>query len=152
MPRSAYAGGMKNWMLVANAARARVLELTAVAGQYRHVADLVHPQSRQKGVDLADDRSGHVGGGDGPGGAAYAPRTDPRERERDHFAQQIAQLLDAGVAAGECAGLTLVASNPFLGEVKKHLGAQALKVLLRTVPHDLSLVADADLAARLGSG
>lgn len=143
---------MKNWLLVANAARARVLEVTPVKGAYRHVADLVHPQSRQKGVDLADDRPGHVdGGGHGPGGASYAPRTDPRERERDRFAQQVAQRLNGGIAAGECAGLILVASNPFLGEVKKHLGEQALKAVLRTVPSDLTLVADADLAQRLGT-
>ena len=142
---------MKNWLLVANAARARVLEVTGVAGEYRHVADLVHPQSRQKGIELADDRPGHGEGSPGPGGVAYVPRTDPRERERDRFAREIAKLLDAGVAAGECAGLTLVASNPFLGEVKQRLGAQASKVVLRTVPLDLSLVADADLAARLAT-
>lgn len=147
---------MKNWLLIANAARARLLELASEAseaGRYRHVADLVHPQSRQKGVDLADDRSGHSkGGAPGPGGAPYAPRTDPRERERDRFAQQVAQRLNDGVAAGQCAGLILVASNPFLGEVKQHLSEQARKALLRTVPSDLTAVADADLAQRLGTG
>lgn len=144
---------MKNWLLIANAARARLLELTSDASRYRHVADLVHPQSRQKGVDLADDRSGYSkGGAPGPGGAAFAPRTDPRERERDRFAQEVAQRLNDGVAAGQCAGLILVASNPFLGEVKQHLSEQARKALLRTVPSDLTAVADADLAQRLGTG
>jgi protein required for attachment to host cells len=144
---------MKNWLLIANAARARVLEVTAQAGHYRHVADLVHPQSRQKGVELADDRLGHVkGSAPGPGGAAYAPRTGPRERERDRFAQQVAQHLNKGIASGQCAGLVLVASNPFLGELKSHLSEQGRKALLRTVASDLTAVADADLAHRLGTG
>ena len=144
---------MKNWLLVANAAKARVLEETSDAGGYQHVADLVHPQSRQKGVDLADDRPGRVvGTGHGLGSASYIPRTDPRERERDRFAQEVAKLLNEGIAAGRCAGLILVASNPFLGEVKSHLSAQALKLLLRTVPSDLTAVAEADLALRLSAG
>jgi protein required for attachment to host cells len=140
---------MKNWLLVANAARARILE-EAEPGSYVHVADLVHPQSRQKGSELASDRQGHVkGSGPGPGGTAYGPRTDPRERERDQFAQQVAKQLSDGVAAGQCAGMILVASNPFLGDVKSHLSAQAHKALLRTVPSDLTAVADGDLAQRL---
>ncbi|MEO8805540.1 MAG: host attachment protein [Burkholderiaceae bacterium] len=47
---------MKNWLVVANAARARVLEEADEPGAYKHRADLVHAQSRQKGVDLGSDR------------------------------------------------------------------------------------------------
>jgi len=144
---------MKNWLLIANAARARVLEETDRPGQYRHVADLVHPESRQKGIDLADDRPGHVVGGGqaGVGSSQYRPRTDPRERERDHFAMEVAKTLDKGVASGQCAGLTLVASDPFLGEVKAHLGEAARKAVLRTVSSDYTQVSDAELPGRLAS-
>lgn len=136
---------MKNWIVVANAARARVLEEADVpqgaaprpAAHKRHagsvhVADLVHPQSRQKGVELATDRAGRMtGSGHGLHGASYQPRTDPREREHDRFAQEFARVLDQGVAAGRCAGLVLVASDPFLGRLKSHLGEQTGKAVLR---------------------
>jgi protein required for attachment to host cells len=144
---------MKNWLLVANASRARVLEEADAPGQYVHVADLVRPQSRQKGSELARDRPGHVEGiGHGLGSGAYEPRTDPREHEHDVFAHEVANLLDAGVASGRCAGLILVASNPFLGQVKAHLGESAQKLVLRTVPSDYTRLNERELAQRLAAG
>jgi protein required for attachment to host cells len=144
---------MKNWLVVANAARARVLEEGAKPGTYVHRADLVHPESRQKGVELGTDRAGHVeGAGLGLAGAAYEPRTNVRDREHDHFAQEVAAMLNAGVAGGECAGLVLVASNPFLGHLKGHLSDHAQRVLLRTVPSDYTALTEAELTKRLGAG
>ena len=140
---------MKNWLVVANAAKARVLE-ESDKGVYVHVADLVHPQSRQKGVELATDRPGYVKGtGHGLGSASYVRRTDAREREHDRFAYEVATALNDGIAAGHCAGLMLVASNPFLGHVKAHLSEQAHKALLRTVAADYTALPDTELAQRL---
>jgi protein required for attachment to host cells len=148
---------MKNWLVVANAARARVLEQDDEQGgngpPYVHVADLVHPQSRQKGVALGNDRPGHAeGGSPGPAGNAYAPRIDPREREHDRFAHELARRLDEGVAAQRCAGLILVASSPFLGHLKSHLGPQAEKAVLRTVDADYTSLDERELAERLAAG
>ena len=129
---------MKNWVVVANASRARVLEKSDTSGVYVHVADLVHPQSRQKGTALAHDRPGHVPGtaAHGTGSSAYHPRTTPREREHDRFAREVAATLNDGVAAGRCAGLVLVASNPFLGHLLAQLTKRAQKALLRSVAAD----------------
>jgi len=144
---------MKNWLLVANASRARVLEESEVAGQYVHVLDLVHPSSRQKGTDLSRDRPGHVEGiGHGLGSGSYVPHTDPRKHEQDVFALEVARALDDGIASGRCAGLVLIASNPFLGQVKAHLGEQASKMVLRTVPADYTGLNERELAQRLVAG
>lgn len=141
---------MKNWLVVANASRARVLEESDKPGSYVHVADLVHPQSRQKGVDLASDRPGHAHGeGGGLAGTSFAPHTDPREREHDRFAREVAQRLDAGIAAHQCAGLVLVASSPFLGHLKAHLGEQARKAVVRTLDADYTALDERELAVRL---
>ena len=144
---------MNNWIVVANAARARVLhDADPPAGAFVTVADLVHPQSRQKGIDLADDRPGHVEGtGHGLGSASYQPRTNPRDREHDRFAQEVARVLDQGVAEGRCAGLVLMASSPFLGRLKSHLGRQASKLVLRTIDADGTSLDDRALAERLAS-
>jgi len=140
----------RNWLIVANAARARVLEETAEAGCYRHLLDLAHPQSRMKGHQLAAERPGHIEGiGHGLGNASFQPRTDPREREHDRFSRQVAQALNDGVAQDRCAGFTLVASDPFLGQLKSHLNGQTRKLLLRAVASDLTNLSDADLVRRL---
>lgn len=142
---------MKNWLVLANASRARVIEPGEAAGTWNVVADLVHPASRQKSSDLGDDRPGHVEGtGHGLGSASYQPRSDPHTHEHDRFAQELAALLDDGVAAGRCAGFVLCASNPFLGHVKAHLSERAGKALLRAVPSDYTTLGDAEAAQRLG--
>jgi protein required for attachment to host cells len=141
---------MKNWIVIANAARARVLEEGENPGHYVHVADLVHPQSRQKGTALASGRPGHVHAeGRSWTGTSYAPHTDPRERERGRFAHELAQRLDEGVAEQLCAGLVLVASSPFLGHLKAHLGKQATKAILRTIDADYTALDERELFERL---
>lgn len=141
---------MKNWLVVANAARARVLEEGAKPGRYTHVADLVHPGSRQKGSELGTDRPGHVEGtGHGLGSSAYLPRSDPHRHEHDRFAQEVAALLNAGVADGRCAGLVLCASNPFLGLLKAHLSEHGHKAIVRVVANDYTGLRDDELAERL---
>ncbi|MCW5632864.1 MAG: host attachment protein [Rubrivivax sp.] len=148
---------MKNWIVVANAARARVLEeADAGTGQaaprYVHVADLVHPAGRQKGSQLAADRPGRVAGtGHGLGSAKFVPRTDPHEREREHFALELARLLEGGIAEGRCAGIVLVASHPFLGVLRSHLGARAEKAVLRTLAADYTGLDEVTIAARLAT-
>lgn len=142
---------MKNWWVVANGARARVLEQTDDGG-YAHVADLVHPASRRKGSELDTDRPGHItSGAHGTGSAEYQPRTDAHERELEHFAVEIAHLLEEGLAGGRCAGLVLVASNPFLGHLKARLGPLARERVLRSVAHDYTALDEAELARRLAT-
>lgn len=141
---------MSNWLIVANAARARLFEYGDEAEGLTTLVDLVHTQSRQKGVALAADRPGHVEGqGHGLGSAAYVPRTDARDREHDRFAREVAAILNDAVAAGRCAGIVLVASNPFLGHLKSHLDTQATKALLRTVPSDFTTLSAAQIADRV---
>lgn len=142
---------MKTWLVVANASRARVLELTHGADHFKHVADLVHTESRLKGSELGDDRAGRVNRiGHGMSSSAYPPHTDPREREHDRFAREVGHTLSHGIAAGQCDSLLLVASNPFLGHLKSHLGERATKAVQRTVPSDYTALPDVQLCERLG--
>jgi protein required for attachment to host cells len=64
----------------------------------------------------------------------------------------LARSLDEAVAAGRCAGIVLVASNPFLGELESHLGERARKSLLRTLAADYTKLDEQALAQRLAGG
>jgi len=46
---------------------------------------------------------------------------------RESFARKLAQMLDDGVTSDRCDALAIFASNPFLGELKSHLGEQAAR-------------------------
>jgi protein required for attachment to host cells len=140
----------RHWYVVANAARARVLERTDAKDDWADVADLVHPASRTPAAVLTADRSGHVeGAGHGTGGAAYRPHTEPRQHEHEQFAREIAALVDAAIADGRCDGLVVVASNPFLGVLRHQLDERASRLVRATVAHDWTLLPDAELVAKL---
>jgi protein required for attachment to host cells len=139
------------WYVIANAARARILERTTGSGAFGTVADLVHAESRQRRAALAADRPGHVAGParGGPGGADFAPRTDPQVRERERFAREVAEAIDRGAAELRFTKLVLVASNPFLGALQAKLGAAAAGRVVRVVQHDYTTLDEAALAERL---
>ena len=140
------------WIVLANAARARILEREPERGRLDELTDLVHPQSREKGMDLNSDREGHAQkahGDPGHAGTAFQPHTDPRQKEHAVFALEVSRYLEAAVTQGRCPGLVLIASDPFLGELKKHLGHAAARVVSATIPHDLTSFSGSDLVRRV---
>jgi protein required for attachment to host cells len=140
------------WVMVANAARARCFERRDGDGVLKELADYVHPQSRQKGIDLGTDRGGHVEQGaraGGGGGTQLDARTDVREKEHDSFARQVAKAINDAVAAGRCHALVLMASNPFLGELKSHLSPRADRLLQAAIPSDLTSFEGRELQRRI---
>lgn len=146
-----------DWIVVANPARARVLEQGAGPVRYAHVADLVPVESRLKGVQADGFRDGSEGGDRaghaqdvGPGQRRAADA--PPECEQDHFAREVAHVINDGVARGRCAGVTLVACDPFLGQVTAHLDGQTRKAVRRALPGDFILPGNDELARRLQQG
>ncbi|MCV2369919.1 host attachment protein [Roseateles oligotrophus] len=142
------------WIVLCNAARARICERSDRNSELREVADFVHPQSQLKGIDLASDRPGKVMraiGESSPGGTALDARTDPHRKQHELFARQLASYVDEAVKAKRCGALLLVASNPFLGELKSQLSPACEKVLQGTLPSDLTGLALPELTQRLAT-
>lgn len=137
------------WILIANASRASCFERNDGASELKLLAQFEDPLGRAKGIDLATDRAGYESTGRGNGSAAFSPRTDSRTKEHDSFARQLAGYLNEGIAAHRCDSLAIVASNPFLGEVKAHLDAQSTKGLSKAVAKDLTSFVGADLMQRI---
>jgi hypothetical protein len=127
------------WALLANASRARLFEVDREGGR-------VHP------ADLGDERGGHTqrGTGDGgSGGASFEPRTDTRHKEREHFARELAVYLDAALAQHRFQSLLLLASNPFLGELRAHLAPATARAVQVCEPLDIGGLAAPELARRV---
>ena len=144
----------RTWFIVANASRARVCKWAPGHTHLLELADFIHPQSRGMGSDLDRDRAGHVQrslGDGGLGGVALKPHTDPRHKEHAVFARQLAAHVEEALIAHRCDALCLVASSPFLGELKAHLRAAGKQALRITVPSDLSGLALPDLAKHLSA-
>src|ERR1700687_920937 len=119
---------MKNtWILVANAAHAQFFQRAGAGGALEALKTFECPQARAKGIDLESDRVGHEEMGPGRGSSSFETHSRPRGKVREEFARDLAKSLNDGVAADRCGELVLLASSPFLGKVKSHLSATAMK-------------------------
>lgn len=136
-----------DWIVVANAARARVFERDDENQALREIADAVHAQSRQKASELGTERPGRVRKSDAS--TAFLPHPEPRAHEHQRFARELASLLEEAALAHRMPGLVLLASNPFLGELKAELGDAARRLLRHSVPVDLTTYQHADLEQRV---
>ena len=137
------------WIVLANAARARIFEAQGER-KPREVAGLVHPGSRLKAGALTHDRAGHCErlGSDG-GGSSYQPPTDPRQKQHQRFAHELAQAVHEGVSGRRCDTVMLVASNPFLGELRSALSGAVRPAVVDCVAKDLTELETPDLQRRL---
>lgn len=134
------------WVVLANAARARLLERDPETGALREFESFVHPASRLGGHELADDRPGQAFKGQAR--TAFQPRQTPHEKEEAAFAHELAKRLDAAAMALQFGRLVLLASNPFLGRLHAALGPAA-RQLVAAAAVDLTGYADRELEERV---
>jgi protein required for attachment to host cells len=137
-----------DWVLVANAARARCFVRDSENGAMRELEAFVHPESRMKGEDLMRDRGGKAVKGM-VSSTQYAPHTDPHEREHEVFARQLADYLDKAALDHRMPGVSVIATNPFLGTLKAQLGSATQRVLRAAIALDLTALEGAELEGRV---
>jgi len=137
------------WVLIANASKARCYTREHANAPWTEVAGFEDAWGRAKGLDLAEDRAGYEAGGRVRAGAPYSPHLDPKTKEHESFARQLARFLNEAIAARRCESLVIFASNPFLGEVKSYLDDHASRALARSLALDLTSFSGAELARRI---
>ena len=136
------------WILIANAANARLLQQEEGTPMVVLKA-FHHPESRQKGIDLAADAAGRESTDRSYGAAAYAARQDVRRKEHAQFAHELGEYLEQAALGHEYAALQVFASSPFLGELKQALGDNTHRLLAGTHDLDLTPVGLAELERRV---
>jgi protein required for attachment to host cells len=136
-----------DWVLIANAARARCFVRDADNGAMREERSFVHPASRLKGKELSDDRGGKVH--KSMASTQFAAHTDVHDKEHAAFARELADFLEAAALAKHYPGLSLIVSAAFLGELRGQLGPAARKCLRHGVALDLSAYEGAELEHRV---
>jgi protein required for attachment to host cells len=108
------------WIVVADAARARILSCEGRACHgLTDVEAFSHSESRAQNQDLVTDRPGR-GWASASGDARHAmdEPTDPAQRERDRFARIVADRLKTAHYQGVFKHLVIVASPGFLGALR----------------------------------
>jgi len=108
---------MRTWILLADAASARLYLSGERPGDWTLLREIEHPESRMRASELLSDKPGRVKQSTGSR-AALEPHTPRKKVEAERFARQLAQVLDEGVVSGACERLVLVTPPAFLGVLR----------------------------------
>jgi len=138
-----------HWILIANAARARLLQQARPGDPPTLLRSFEHPDSRLHTGALGDDEAGRERSDRGPRATVLQPRMDAHHKEHLQFARELAAALEDGAARGKCASIAVFAASPFLGALKQELGAGTRRLLAATHDLDLTHVGQAELDHRI---
>jgi protein required for attachment to host cells len=135
----------EHWILVANAGQARLWERRSIAEPLHALAEWTCPEARMKASDTERAPLGHSE----YGRAGLAPHTELKQGHRNEFAQTLARHLREAALDHRLKTLALVVSNPFLGELRRHLDASVQKTVCATHALDWTALNPEELAHRL---
>ena len=120
----------RTWILVADAARARLFETTSVTEVWQLIEDFQNPQGRAKSRDFRAAPDGDSGDLQGTEGTLRRSAMEPlsiKKVEAERFARALSLEIDRGLTAGRYDRLILVAPPEFLGMLRAHISPAAQK-------------------------
>jgi len=126
------------WILVADSARARVLEWSEPAAPLKEIADLTNPQGRLKEQALSSDRPGVASSSQGKSGHPMQASQSGHEKSEAEFAGLIDATLVEALDAGRYVQLMMFAPPRFLGSLRSHLTPRVAKTVVESNPLDLT--------------
>ncbi len=140
------------WVLVSNAAEARLFLNEGCGKGLQLVRDWEHPDSRKHEGDLVTDGASRIQQSDGRGARSSIQwETSPKETEMQRFAAELVEYLAAGRVAGTFRHLVLVAPPHFLGLLREKMDAATSATVRATLNKDYSQETVPDLVERLAN-
>jgi len=126
------------WILAADSTEARLFVREKKFGPLVEQQDWLHPESRLPGRDLENDRQGKTFASHGHGQSDNEKPTDPKKREAQDFARELAGHLDKARANGKFKSLSIVAEPSFLGLLREQLDQDTRELIDREVDKNLT--------------
>lgn len=140
---------IKKWILIADGARARIIECLGTGKDTRIVelyrSEEHHPPSHE----LGRDRPARVHDSVGPSRHSVEPKLDPHRQLETKFADQLADVLNERLAAGEFDRLVIIAPPAMLGDLRKALSESVRANVVAEIAKDLTKAADVDVVRQL---
>ena len=136
---------VKTWIVVADAARARIIEQSARNEPLRVIEERHHAASRLQSREIASDGKGRSFDSGGQGRHAMEPSTDPQRHEKTVFAKELAQVLNQAGKGNRFDRLLIACPAQMLGELRRDLDKAAAAKVAAEYPKDLSAIALRDL-------
>jgi len=138
----------RTWIVLADRTTARFYQPQEGKRDWKLVAELSHPESRAKEMDLVSDKPGRVQQSAG-GRAAMEPPTPRKKVESEKFARQIAKTLYDATVRNSFEQLVLVTPPEFLGLLRSLLQEQVERRIVATVEKDYLHLDSPEVRSRL---
>jgi len=139
----------RTWVLIADGARARVLENDGPGRGLTSVEEHVFASDHSATHDLVSDREGRSFSSHGHGRSAYEAHTDPHRELKCKFAQLLAKVLARGLEHGSYDRLIMVASPVTLGDLRAAISTPVRAKVAGEVAQDLTKLPNAEVAEHL---
>lgn len=137
------------WVIVADAAKARVFSRKHTLAGLEELESLVNPLASMPGRDLVTDRPGRTHDRSGANRHAMEPPTDVRKLQAEAFAKELAQKIEQGRSAGQFEELVLVAPPAFLGALRKELSSNSERLVSLELNKELVQATPDEIARHL---
>lgn len=126
------------WILVADSVRARIFTPIKQGQALEQVQEWQHPSSRVHEHDLTTDKPGRTFDSQGPGRHAMSESVSPKDHEAWKLCKQVSDEIETARAQGRFDRLVLVAAPSFLGELRKTLSEQSMRLVQGALDKNLS--------------
>jgi protein required for attachment to host cells len=142
---------IRTWVLIADGARARILENDGpgrgLIANERLVFDGDHAATHV----LVSDREGRSYSSHGPGRSAIDARTDPHRELKRTFAHHLADAMAAELEKSAYDRLIIVAAPVTLGDLRAALSQKVVAHVVAEVAKDLTKLPNDEVSRRLES-
>ena len=139
----------RTWILIADGARARILEQLGSGHELTAVDGMVYHGDHAATHDLVSDREGRSFSSHGPGRSAYEPHTDPHRDLKAKFAHQLADMLADGLERNSYDHLVIVASPVTLGDLRTAISEHVRAKIVGEIAQDLTKTPNGEVATHL---
>jgi len=138
----------QTWLLVSDAARARIFSVDDAERTLVPVEQFVSPAARLHDRDFNTDRPGRAANNAG-GRHTTAASVSPKQEDAERFARMVAGQLEQGRIAHRFERLVLVAEPQFLGLLRKASSPSLERTVAVEIDKDLSKSEIGELRQRL---
>jgi protein required for attachment to host cells len=140
---------IKTWALIADGARARILDNSGPGHSWTGVEGHVFDSDHAATHDLVSDREGRSFSSQGPGRSAIASHSDPHRELKTTFAVRLAGILADGLSQNAYERLIIAASPVMLGDLRQAISDKVRATIIGEFPHDLTKIPNSEIAAHL---
>lgn len=129
---------VKTWILIANGARARIVQAEGVGKGIAALPAMVFGQEPKKASDIMADRPGRTFDSTGAGRHGMAYHSEPERGRERAFAAMLVSKLQRAYEEGKFERLVLVAPPQALGDLREALSLDLTRTLQGTLAKDLT--------------